>query len=397
MAQTPTRRPAFPVTPPGPGVPTRLPAAAMTPVGASAPTRTPAAPMTPRGNGYPIASRSPTMPAPGPSFPAHSPPPEAVGQAFPTHSPAPPVVGHLYPANSPPPPLVGAGVPTRRVAGIPAVGVGNAYPVPERIPQEAPVGGSFPVPARIPQSGPPGNRMPTAGRNPRAGPITAADMFPNRDRMPGPPGRNAIVPTRRQQGFGPGVGLPRWRQRLRIASFKGVEFYVEQKGRTSGARTVLHQYPKRNIPYAESMGREAIHYAVTGYLIQSPTWPSGNTYYGMDPDYSDQRDILESVLMDPVPGILIDPNEPFLYVGYSPLLFMCDKFTIVEQREKGGFCSIEMSFVEAGVAGMSLQMTNTGGAVASAADNASAAAAAVANRQLTAVNTPGVPLPAFEE
>jgi hypothetical protein len=36
---------------------------------------------------------------------------------------------------------------------------------------------------------------------------------------------------------------PRWRSRLRIASFKGAPFYVDQQGRSSGRRTVVHEYP----------------------------------------------------------------------------------------------------------------------------------------------------------
>src|SRR4249919_523830 len=58
-----------------------------------------------------------------------------------------------------------------------------------------------------------------------------------------------------------------WRMRLRPASYAGVVFHVEHQGRSSGRRVVLHEYPKRDTPYAEDMGRAAIRYQMTGYLI----------------------------------------------------------------------------------------------------------------------------------
>jgi hypothetical protein len=148
-----------------------------------------------------------------------------------------------------------------------------------------------------------------------------------------------------------------WRKKFRPASFKGALFYVEQQGRSSGRRTVLHQYPKRDIPYAEDMGREAIHYAMTGYLIQAPLNPFRGdiNFHNMHRDYDVNRDALESKLMEKSPGRLLDPYNPTLTLsGYGvgfPLLFMCEKYTITEARERGGYCTVEMSFVEAGMPG----------------------------------------------
>src|SRR5215472_7728816 len=63
---------------------------------------------------------------------------------------------------------------------------------------------------------------------------------------------------------------PIWRKKLRTASFKGAPFFVDQQGQSSGRRTVTHEYPKRDIPYAEDMGRAAYRYQMTGYVIQYP-------------------------------------------------------------------------------------------------------------------------------
>src|SRR5215831_4453292 len=76
-----------------------------------------------------------------------------------------------------------------------------------------------------------------------------------------------------------------WRRRLQRASFKGVHFYVEQQGRSSGRRTVVFEYPKRNMPFTEDMGRHAMRYQMTGYLIQAP---SPGQYGPMSSDYNEQ-------------------------------------------------------------------------------------------------------------
>jgi prophage DNA circulation protein len=120
-----------------------------------------------------------------------------------------------------------------------------------------------------------------------------------------------------------------WRKRLRPASFARARFHVEQQSRSSGMRTVIHEYPKRNIPYAEIMGRHAIRYQVTGYCI--------------GPNYHLEKEQLMNVLEKSEPGELIDP-----YLPTRPLMCVCERFSVSESREKGGFCTFEMVFVELG-------------------------------------------------
>jgi hypothetical protein len=194
-----------------------------------------------------------------------------------------------------------------------------------------------------------------------------------------------------------------WRIRLRLASFKGAPFYVEQQGRSSGRRTVLHQYPKRDLPYAEDMGREALRYQITGYLIQAPTDPSRSgpayeIYHGMPRDYDNARDLLESKLMEKSPGRLLDPYNPNLQIAgatmyggplgtTNPLLFMCERYTIIESREKGGFCQVEMAFVEAGIPGNMSPMWNTANAVTTTSNAATNAVAEQTNQKQNELDT----------
>jgi prophage DNA circulation protein len=65
-----------------------------------------------------------------------------------------------------------------------------------------------------------------------------------------------------------------WRDLLKTpASFRDVMFHIESGSRASGRRTVTHEYPKRNDPYAEDMGRLAVRFQFSGYLIYRPSNP----------------------------------------------------------------------------------------------------------------------------
>lgn len=119
------------------------------------------------------------------------------------------------------------------------------------------------------------------------------------------------------------------------ASFAGIIFHVEQGGRSSGRRTVMHEYPKRDKPYAEDMGRHAIRFNVSGYLIYRPS----NPMY----EYTSQRQSLYEALEKPEADNLVHPV-------FAPggMQVMCEKYVMTESRERGGYTQFEMQFVEAG-------------------------------------------------
>ncbi len=128
-----------------------------------------------------------------------------------------------------------------------------------------------------------------------------------------------------------------WREILlgEPASFRRVIFHVETGGRSSGRRTVLHEYPKRDEPFAEDMGRHARRFQFSGYLIYRPS----NPVY----EYTSQRERLYKALEAADADRLVHPV-------FAPggVLAMCERFTMTESRERGGYTQFEMSFVEAG-------------------------------------------------
>jgi len=122
-----------------------------------------------------------------------------------------------------------------------------------------------------------------------------------------------------------------WRMRLVPASYGGARFHVEQQGRSGGRRVVLHEYPKRNTPFAEDMGRTAFRYQMTGYII--------------GPSYHEGKRSLMTALDNQAGATLVDP-----YIG-EPKKCICERYSVSETRERGGYCAFEMTFVELGSPG----------------------------------------------
>jgi hypothetical protein len=64
---------------------------------------------------------------------------------------------------------------------------------------------------------------------------------------------------------------------------------------------------------------------------------------------------------------------------------MCDTYTCTESRERGGYCTFEMQFVEAGQSGDAVPGTDTQGNVGTAAGGAESASVGSFNSQMANV------------
>ena len=121
-----------------------------------------------------------------------------------------------------------------------------------------------------------------------------------------------------------------WRDKWQTALFRDATFFVETNARAGGRRVALHQYPKRNVPYAEDMGRTANRFVVQGYLI--------------GPAYLDLKDNLIEALEKDGPGWLRLP----LPYKMSDVQVMVMSYSVTEARERGAYCVFEMDFIEYG-------------------------------------------------
>lgn len=82
---------------------------------------------------------------------------------------------------------------------------------------------------------------------------------------------------------------------LRPASFRGVPFDAfEEHSEAGGRRLVRHEFPLRDTPYAEDMGRKAGQWQVEAFVLRN-RWA----------DYEAARNRLRDALNEAGPGTLI--------------------------------------------------------------------------------------------
>lgn len=119
-----------------------------------------------------------------------------------------------------------------------------------------------------------------------------------------------------------------WREELRDASFRGVPFEVEGDSGTFGRRTQVHEYPQRDKPWSEDLGRATRNFEVTAFLIGD--------------DYLARRDALLAALETEGPGTLVHPWYGELEVSVR------EPARVSHSSRDGGMCTVALAFVEAG-------------------------------------------------
>jgi prophage DNA circulation protein len=129
-----------------------------------------------------------------------------------------------------------------------------------------------------------------------------------------------------------------WRDELLPASFDGNPFHVEAGSKENGRRIVVHEFPKKELPYAEDMGRRAIEFSVRGYCV-SFMFDTGDPLYMRD--YRIARDLLRDRLESEGSGTLQLPSLP-------PMQVVCPRYRLSEEERLGGYCVFDMQFVEFG-------------------------------------------------
>lgn len=119
-----------------------------------------------------------------------------------------------------------------------------------------------------------------------------------------------------------------WMDNLQDASFRGVPFKVDQDEATLGRRVQVHEYPNRDKPWAEDLGRATRRFSVQAYLIGD--------------DFFTQRNRLIEEIEKPGSGTLVHP-----YYGEMTVT-VTDEVRVSHTRDEGRMCRVSFSFVEAG-------------------------------------------------
>ena len=87
--------------------------------------------------------------------------------------------------------------------------------------------------------------------------------------------------------------MSEWRDRKQGASFRGVPFWLDADSVNVGRRTQVHEFPQRDQPFVEDLGRRTREYKFTGFVVGD--------------DCLSQRDKLLTALDTPGKGELVHP------------------------------------------------------------------------------------------
>lgn len=118
-----------------------------------------------------------------------------------------------------------------------------------------------------------------------------------------------------------------WKENLRPASFRGARFFVDVTGQQGGRRQVGYEFPKRDKPYAEDMGRRGRRFSVQAYVIGA--------------NYTDDRDALIAAMEKEGSGLLVRPT-------FGGTLAAPETYGVSESRVRGNIAEFDLVFIEPG-------------------------------------------------
>lgn len=117
-----------------------------------------------------------------------------------------------------------------------------------------------------------------------------------------------------------------WRDQLQEAGFRDASFFVARAELSGGRKNVVFEFPNRDLPVIEDLGRRARSHRLEAYVL--------------GPDYFSKRDQLIDALERPGPGTLIHPYRGVKFVSVLG-------FSEQETQEEGGIATFSIEFIEA--------------------------------------------------
>lgn len=117
-----------------------------------------------------------------------------------------------------------------------------------------------------------------------------------------------------------------WKDELRDASFRGVEFKVQGIETSAGRKTATHVFPGSNVDYIEDLGRATRKFSVDAYVIGKR--------------YLEYKNKLIDACEEEGPGTLVHP-----YMGYITVALV-EIARIRETSADGGMAIITLVFSE---------------------------------------------------
>jgi prophage DNA circulation protein len=146
------------------------------------------------------------------------------------------------------------------------------------------------------------------------------------------------------------------------ASFRNAPFFVESGSMDNGRRIITHEFPKKDLPYSEDMGRKAKSFTIRAYCLTYTETLQGQNASLYNRDYRVVRNALLAALEAIGPGTLILNTLPQQNVVVS-------RYRLTEEERFGGYCTFDIEFVEFGILPQILTPSqNTNVALNTAAD-----------------------------
>lgn len=118
-----------------------------------------------------------------------------------------------------------------------------------------------------------------------------------------------------------------WREQYQSGKFRDAEFVTTDSSVSGGRRLAIHEYPNRDKPYPEDLGKKANQFNLSLFVIGD--------------DYMGKRNRLQAALEAKGAGTLVHPYRGTMSVAVVT-------FRATETTRKGGMASFEVTFVEAG-------------------------------------------------
>lgn len=140
-----------------------------------------------------------------------------------------------------------------------------------------------------------------------------------------------------------------WREDYQPGSFRGAGFVTEGHERTGGRRAVRFEYPGRDAPSSEDMGRRARQERLDLHV-----WGT---------DYFARRDALVEALEAEGPGLLVHP-----WLGSMQVVVV--DYSLSETTDEGGIARFSVQFGESGLDMPDSREADANAQAAAAADDA---------------------------
>ena len=167
-------------------------------------------------------------------------------------------------------------------------------------------------------------------------------------------GANQVLRLGKDLGLGgPGTQAAGWTKQLQPASYRGIAFGVLSSDGKFGRRNAIHEYPYRDTPWVEDLGRSARRITLQGFIVGD--------------DVIQQRDRMIAAVESPEAAELVHPTLGRLKAALID--FGCH-----ERWDNGRYFELNFSFIEAGNRVFPAATASTSDAVKDAASKADEAA-----------------------